>query len=229
MKISVIIPALDEAENIAATVGSCRDVGHEEVAVEVIVVDGGSRDGTQSIASEVADRVLSSVRGRSVQMNAGAIVATGDTLLFLHADTRVPTGFSGAIDLALKNPAVVGGRFDIDLVPSSPLIWLTARLISLRSRMSKIATGDQAVFVRRKVFAEMGGYREMPLMEDLQFTIDLKKRGEIACLWERVTSSSRRWKKDGVIRTILLMWTMRVLYFCGVSPERLKAMYANTR
>jgi len=224
-RISIVIPTLDEAEQLADTIASCR-AGEE---CEVIVADGGSRDATVELAGRLADRVVASARGRAVQMNTGAAAASGAVLLFLHADTRLPRGFDRAVRAALADPRVVGGRFDISLQPSTPLIALTAVLISLRSRLSRIATGDQAIFVRRELFTALGGYPEQPLMEDLAFSLAMKRRGSIACLRQRVVSSSRRWRRDGVVRTILLMWSLRFLYFCGVSPQRLRAWYADTR
>lgn len=223
--ISVIIPALDEEDNIVAAVASARGAAVREV----IVVDGGSRDATRGRAAEVADRVVDAPRGRAVQMNKGAALADGDVLLFLHADTRLPPGFDVAIAEALRDDQVIGGRFDISLQPSSALLWLTSELINLRSRLSGIATGDQALFVRRSVFAELGGFPLLPLMEDIALSRALKRRGRLKCLRQRVVSSSRRWRRDGVIRTILLMWSLRFLYFCGVSPERLRRVYADTR
>ncbi len=225
MRISIIIPALDEEENLAATLGSCGG----NLVSEVIVVDGGSSDGTVAVAESHGARVVGAARGRALQMNAGAAAAGGDVLLFLHADTVLPVNFDAAIADALADRPVVGGRFDIDLQPSSPLIWLTARLISLRSRLSRLATGDQALFVRRAFFEQIGGYEEIPIMEDLALSAAMKRGGKVACLRHCVVSSSRRWRKDGVVRTILLMWTLRLLYFCGVSPRRLAKVYANTR
>ncbi len=225
MPISVVIPTLNEAEHLEATIRSAAGRSVDEI----VVVDGGSEDATTDIAAALGARVVDSERGRAAQLNAGAAVATGEVLLFLHADTTLPPDFDRLIVEALAEPRVVGGRFDIDLQPSSPLIWLTARLISLRSRLSRIATGDQGLFVRRGVFEAMGGFPALPIMEDLTFSIDLKRRGRIACLRARVVSSSRRWRQDGVVRTILLMWTMRFLYFCGVPPARLHAWYRDTR
>lgn len=225
MRISVVIPALNEAANVAVAVASAA----APAVLEVIVVDGGSADDTVAIAQRAGAAVLHCERGRGRQLNAGAAVATGDVLLFLHADTTLPAGFDAAVTAALRDPRVAGGRFDIDLLPSTPLVWLTARLISLRSRLSRIATGDQALFVRRRIFVDMGGFQDLPIMEDLAFSIALKRRGRIACLRDRVASSSRRWRKDGVVRTILLMWSMRFLYFWGVSPARLAKLYADTR
>lgn len=225
MKLSVIIPALNEAPVLGDTLRHARQAG----VLELVVVDGGSEDATRTIAAELADVVIDAERGRASQMNAGAARARGDVLLFLHADTRVPAGYAQAIQHALEDPAVLGGRFDLHLEPSSPLLWLTAELINLRSRLSRMATGDQGIFLRRDVFERLGGYANIPLMEDLDLSRRMKRDGSIACLRQRLTTSSRRWRKDGVIRTILLMWTLRFLYFCGVSPATLKRVYANTR
>ena len=223
--ISIIVPALNEEPNLAATLASC----HAEGVCEVIVVDGGSSDGSIGLAESLGAQVVQAGRGRALQMNAGAAFAVGDVLLFLHADTRLPAAFDRAIADAMADPSVVGGRFDIDLQPSTPLIWLTARLISLRSRLSKLGTGDQAIFVRAAYFRTIGGFEEIPIMEDLALSVAMKRAGKVACLRQRVVSSSRRWKKDGIIRTILLMWSMRLMYFFGVSPKTLAKLYANTR
>jgi len=225
VRISVVIPALNEEPNIAATIASCAG----DSVCEVIVVDGGSEDDTPGVATRSAARVIASGRGRANQLNAGAVQARGEILLFLHADTQLPPGFDGAVVDALADDEVVGGRFDIDLQPSSPLIRLTARLISLRSRLSRIGTGDQALFVRRRTFEDLGGFPDVPIMEDLALSVAMKRCGKIACLRQRVVSSSRRWQVDGVVRTILLMWSMRALYFFGVSPRRLRRFYADTR
>lgn len=225
MDISVIIPTLDEEAQIAGAVASARGPG----VAEIIVVDGGSRDATVRIARQHADRVLSTAPGRAGQMNVGAAAARGDVLLFLHADTRLPPGFAAAVLGALAEPAVVGGRFDVRLVPATPLLRLVAALMNRRSRWSRIATGDQGLFARRAVFEALGGFPVIPLMEDVAFTRALKRCGRIACLREQVETSSRRWLRNGPVRTILLMWWLRLLYACGVPPERLKQRYADTR
>jgi rSAM/selenodomain-associated transferase 2 len=162
-------------------------------------------------------------------MNRGARDATGDVLLFLHADTRLPYSAFADIATALSNRACVGGRFDVELEGDHWLLPLVARLISYRSRLTKIATGDQALFVRREIFARMGGFPEIPLMEDIAFCRMLKRLGSVACLHSRVVTSARRWEADGVWRTIFRMWTLKLLYFAGVSPLRLKQFYADTR
>jgi len=223
--ISVVIPVLNEESALAATVVSARG----PAVREVIVVDGGSSDGTPALAERLADRVLRGPRGRAVQMNAGAAVAAAEVVLFLHADTRLPESFAAAVLAALADPRAVGGRFDVSLQPGSPLLALTGALINLRSRLSRIATGDQAIFVRRRVFDDLGGFPPLPLMEDIAFSRALKRAGRIVCLREKVITSSRRWRRDGVLRTILLMWSLRLLYFCGVSPARLRRVYSDAR
>ena len=225
MTVSVIIPTLNEEAVLAPTLERARQAGVREI----IVVDGGSNDATTAVAARRADLVLSAVRGRTAQMNAGAARARGDILLFLHADTLVPHGFAQAVIGACSDTAVIGGRFDVTLEPSSPLIRLTGELINRRSRLTRISTGDQAIFIRRDVFERLGGYADIPLMEDIDLSRRMKRAGRIACLRQRVTTSARRWQKDGVVRTILVMWSLRALYFCGVSPVRLQRLYANTR
>ena len=224
MRLSIVIPTLNEAEQIAATLGAAAAPG-----VEILVVDGGSADATVDLARAAGATVLTAGRGRARQMNAGAAAADGDALLFLHADTRLPAGFDAAVAAALADPAVVGGRFDVRLEPSTPWLDLVAALINRRSRWSRIGTGDQALFVRRAVFEAMGGFPDLPLMEDLAFSIALKRRGGIACLRQTVATSSRRWLRDGPLRTVLLMWWLRFLFWCGVPAERLKRRYADTR
>lgn len=223
--LTVIVPALEEAGQIVAALDSARGAG----VVERIVVDGGSRDATVALARQAGAIVIESGRGRARQMNAGAARASGTVLLFLHADTRLPVGWDAAVRRALADPVTVGGRFDLRLEPSTPLLALTAALISLRSRLSGIATGDQALFVRRSVFEAMGGFADLPLMEDVAFTRQLKRHGRVAALHERVTTSARRWLQNGPVHTILLMWWLRFLYWRGVSPDELKRRYADTR
>lgn len=225
MKLSVIVPALNEESVLPETLRAARQMG----VGEIIVVDGGSVDGTVAVADELADLVVRAERGRAVQMNAGAARASGEVVLFLHADTLLPPGYVTDVVDACARPGVVGGRFDVDLQPSSPLLWITGELINRRSRMTRVATGDQAMFVRRDVFEALGGFAAIPLMEDLDLSRRLKRAGEIACLRSRVATSARRWQKDGALRTILLMWTLRLLYYGGVSPRRLHRFYRNTR
>ena len=225
ISVSVVIPTLNEAKTITQTLLQVRKAG----ACQLIVVDGGSVDGTPEIARCSADLVLSSSCGRARQMNEGARVATGEVVLFLHADTVLPRGFPDLLTHALADPQVVGGRFDIRLDASGWPFRLVETMMNLRSRLTRISTGDQAIFVRRETFLALGGYPEVELMEDLELSKKLKRVGGIACLRERVTTSARRWRRDGVLRTIVLMWTLRLGHFLGVPPERLKTFYADTR
>jgi len=225
MLISVVIPVLNEASSIAQTLTQLRQAGE----CQVIVVDGGSDDETVPIALLHADVVLTAPRGRARQMNAGTQIAKGEVLLFLHADTVLPHGFPHLLAAAFANPAIIGGRFDVCLDAEGWPFRMIETMMNLRSRVTKIATGDQAIFVRREVFRKMGGYPDIELMEDLEFSRKLKREGELACLRERVTTSARRWQQDGITRTIVKMWVLRLCHFFGVSPTRLRAHYADTR
>lgn len=218
--ISVVVPALNEANGIEEALRAAREPG----VAEIIVVDGGSDDETRSRAATAADRVLSSPRGRAAQMNAGAAVARGDVLLFLHADTRLPEGFAPAVQHAIEDGAV-GGRFDVVLGGSHWFLPVIARLMNARSRLTGVATGDQAIFVRRDVFVRMRGFAALPLMEDVEFTSRLRRVGRFAALPLRVTTSARRWEENGVARTVLLMWALRLAYACGVPADRLARAY----
>lgn len=225
MQISVIVPVLNEEKNIAATLAALAALAPDEI----IVVDGGSVDRTRGIAGEFPVKIISSERGRARQMNCGAQAARGNVLLFLHADTRLPPTAFDDITSALADQRYVGGRFDVELDGSHWLLPLVGRMISYRSRLSKVGTGDQALFVRREVFQRLGGFQEMPLMEDIAFCQALKRLGSVACLRSRVVTSGRRWEVDGVWRTIFRMWVLKLCYFAGVSPARLKQFYADTR
>ena len=225
MRVAVVIPVLNEAASIARTLLRLRQAG----VWQSIVVDGGSDDDTVSLARLHADVVLSSPRGRARQMNAGGHVAEGEVLLFLHADTALPQGFLHLISGALADPQIVGGRFDVRLDAEGWPFRMVETLMNVRSRITKISTGDQAIFVRREVFQKMGGYPELELMEDVEFSRRLKREGRIACLRERVTTSARRWQRDGVARTIVKMWILRLCHFLGVSTSRLRTHYADTR
>lgn len=225
MTVSVVIPTLNEEAYLEETLRYARQAG----AHEIIVVDGGSADGTRAVARPLAELVVSAPRGRAVQMNAGAARASGDILLFLHADTLLPADGVDAVRRACRSATVAGGRFDVELAPSTPLLRLTACLINWRSRISRIATGDQAIFVRRAVFERLGGYAEIPLMEDIDLSRRLKRSGEVACLRQRVITSARRWQTQGVVKTIALMWSLRALYWLGISPTRLRRLYDEVR
>ncbi len=221
--LSIIVPALREAANLARLLPALRAAAP---GAEIIVADAGSDEGTREVAMRVAGvTVLTCERGRARQMNAGARAARGDTLLFLHADTVLPDGFEASITRALTEPGVVAGRFDVRLDNPRWPFRMIGSLMNLRSRWSGISTGDQALFVRRDVFEALGGFPDIPLMEDIELTRRLKRRGRQAALRERVTTSARKWEREGVARTIGLMWTLRLLYACGVSPARLHRWY----
>jgi len=218
-----VIPALDEATNLARLL---PDLEKRFPAAEVILVDGGSTDATAATAVRFPRvRMLASPRGRARQMNAGAHAARGDVLLFLHADTRLPDGALAAVEAAVSDPGVVAGRFDIRFDNSRPMFRMIAWFMNQRSRWSGISTGDQAIFVCREIFEAMGGYPEIPLMEDVELCRRLKPRGQLAPLRLAVTTSARKWERDGAVRTILLMWALRFLYMVGVPPNRLHRWY----
>jgi rSAM/selenodomain-associated transferase 2 len=219
MRLSIIIPTLNEAAVIGATLAGLaplRAHGHE-----VLVADGGSEDGTRDIAAPLADRVVAAPRGRARQMNAGAAAATGDALLFLHADTRLPAGADLPVVRSLEKNA--WGRFDVAIEGRSALLPVIAYFMNLRSRLTGIATGDQAIFVRRAAFA---GFPEIALMEDIAFSTAMKRRGMPAALHEKVTTSGRRWERQGVLRTMVLMWRLRLAFFLGAEPDELARRYA---
>lgn len=217
------MPTLDEAANLERLLPDLRDHCRE---AEVIVVDGGSADGTRDVAARFSQVALvTSPRGRARQMNAGARHARGDTLLFLHADTRLPGGAPAAIAGALEDARVVGGRFDVGFDNPRAVFRMIAFFMNVRSRWSGISTGDQAIFVRRDVFEAMGGYPDIVLMEDIEFCRRLKRRGKLAALRTRVTTSARKWEREGAFRTMALMWGLRFLYLVGVSPDRLHGWY----
>ncbi|MDO9092522.1 MAG: TIGR04283 family arsenosugar biosynthesis glycosyltransferase [Rubrivivax sp.] len=221
-RLSIVMPVLDEAEGIVTTLQALaplRAAGHE-----VIVVDGGSSDGTAELAMPLADRVVTSPRGRARQMNAGALQAQGDVLLFLHADTVLPAGADRCVLQALA-AGRRWGRFDVRISGSSAWFGVIASFMNLRSRLSGIATGDQALFVERSLFHELEGYADQPLMEDIELSRRLRAVGRPACLRERVLTSGRRWESRGVWRTVLLMWQLRWRYWRGVSPEALARAY----
>lgn len=220
--LSVVLPALNEAPGIVAALealASLRDGG-----VEVIVVDGGSTDRSVELATPLADRVIDAPRGRASQMNAGAAVARGGVLLFLHADTRLPEGAE-----RLVAHAVAGdrrwGRFDVQIEGRSAWLPLVAAMMNRRSRLTGIATGDQAMFVAREAFAAVGGFPDIPLMEDIELSRRLLRTGRPACLKARVTTSGRRWETQGVWRTILRMWWLRLRFALGADPRRLAVEY----
>jgi rSAM/selenodomain-associated transferase 2 len=222
-RLSVIMPVLDEGERIGATLDALANL--RSLGTEVIVVDGGSRDATIQRARLRADRVISAPRGRALQMNAGAAKAAGDVLLFLHADTRLPADADHVVLNGLERSGRAWGRFDVSIAGRSPLLAVVAWLMNLRSRLTGIATGDQAIFVRRDAFQAAGGFPEIPLMEDIVLCRTLKRASRPLCLAERVVTSGRRWEKHGVLSTMVLMWRLRLAYFFGADPKELARQY----
>jgi rSAM/selenodomain-associated transferase 2 len=222
MSLSIVMPVLNEAaqiEEALAALAPCRARG-----AEIIVVDGGSSDGTPELAHDLADRVLDSPRGRAAQMNAGAAAATGDTLLFLHADTRLPDGADRLIRDGLARSNRSWGRFDVRFDGGGAL-RLVAAMMNMRSRLTGVCTGDQALFVTRATFDAAGGFPQIALMEDVALTARLKRLGQPLALRARVTTSGRRWRTRGLVRTILLMWRLRLAYFFGADPKSLAHQY----
>ena len=220
--ISIIIPARNEAASLSAylqALQGLRAQGHE-----LILVDGQSSDDTLTQASAWVDSTLSSPPGRAMQMNLGAQHAKGDVLLFLHADTRLPDQAGQLIEAALQHHH--WGRFDVRLSGQAWLLRVVERMMNWRSCLSGMATGDQGIFVRRATFETLGGYPELPLMEDLALSKTLRRaHGWPACIHRPLITSSRRWEQHGILRTILLMWTLRLAWFVGVPAERLAALY----
>jgi len=235
MTISVIIPTLNEERTIAATLARTASLGFDEL----IVVDGGSTDETPALLESYRLKTQSSAlspvhwvtapAGRARQMNEGAKASRGEVLLFLHADTQLPRDATTVINRALADHRMVGGRFDVRFDRQSMWGTIISRMMNWRSRLSGLATGDQALFVRRPLFEQMGGFADMPLMEDIEFSRRLKRKGATAALTATVTTSFRRWEQQGPLRTILLMWTLRFLYWIGVSPHTLSRWYGLVR
>ena len=224
-KLSIIMPVHDEGERIAAALDALADL--RSLGTEVIVVDGGSRDATIQRARLRADRVISAPRGRALQMNAGAEKAAGDVLLFLHADTRLPADADHVVLNGLARSGRAWGRFSVKIEGRHPLLLVVGLLMNIRSRLSGIATGDQAIFVKREAFRAAGGFPPIPLMEDMALCKRLKRVSRPLCLRQRVVTSGRRWEQNGVLPTILLMWRLRLAYFFGSDPTELARQYCH--
>ena len=219
---SIVLPVLNEAQNIESTLASLAPL--QRRGVEVVVVDGGSHDDTVVRASALADWVLESPRGRARQMNAGAAVARGQVLLFLHADTLLPPNADVLVQQALASGGL-WGCFDVRILGRHPMLRVVAVLMNWRSRLTGIATGDQALFMRREAFERLGGFPDQPLMEDIEISRRLKALASPLHLAQRVATSGRRWESRGVWRTIILMWWLRWRYWRGESPQRLAQAY----
>jgi rSAM/selenodomain-associated transferase 2/rSAM/selenodomain-associated transferase 1 len=227
VRVSIIIPALDEARGIAATLAPLqpsRAQGHE-----VIVVDGGSTDATLALAAPLADCAFVAQRGRAAQMNAGAAKASGDALLFLHADSQLQAAAIDTLAREMRRTGRRWGRFDVTIAGRSRLLRLVAAMMNVRSRLTGIATGDQGLFVERALFDAIGGFPNQPLMEDVELARRLKRVGPPLCLSERILTSGRRWESRGTLQTIVAMWRWRFRYWRNADPARLAAEYPTTR
>lgn len=221
-RISIIIPALNEACVIGITLGELQSM--RQRGAEVILVDGNSSDETVAVASRLVDKVLSVPPGRASQLRAGLAEARHPVIWFLHADTRVPQDADIAIDTAL-HAGSEWGRFDVRLSGNRSVFRLVERLMNARSCLTGICTGDQGIFVLRETLDRAGGLPDLPLMEDVELSKRLRRLAPPCCLRQTLVTSSRRWESSGVLRTILLMWTLRAAYALGVSPQRLARLY----
>ncbi|WP_372844620.1 TIGR04283 family arsenosugar biosynthesis glycosyltransferase [Psychrobacter sp.] len=243
IKLSIVVPLLNEADNLPQLMGHLARLN--PAPSQIVLVDGGSTDNSVAIAKELIEglidsspsvtneqvinrqvidwRLIESAAGRATQMNAGAKLATGDVLLFLHADTQLPNHAIADITLAVRQAA--WGRFDVRLDSPAWMLKVVSQMISWRSRLSGIATGDQAIFIKKPLFDQLGGYPKQPLMEDIELCKHLKAIGKPACLQSKVITSARRWQQYGTWRTIGLMWHLRFDYWRGVSADNLKQRY----
>jgi rSAM/selenodomain-associated transferase 2 len=220
-RLTIVLPVLNEA---AIIVGALRALAPLRIrGAEIIVADGGSTDGTPHLAEPFSDRVITAPQGRGAPLNAGAAVGTGDALLFLHADTLVPGDADRLIAAALTRRA--WGRFDLRIAGQHPFLAVIARMINWRSRLTGIATGDQAIFVTREAFIAVGGFPDLPLMEDIAISRRLKRLCRPFCIATPAVTSGRRWERNGIVRTILLMWRLRLAYYLGVEPALLAQRY----
>jgi rSAM/selenodomain-associated transferase 2 len=225
MSLSIIVPALNEEAGIATTLRALSALRAR--GAEIIVADGASHDRTAELARPLCDRLIVATRGRATQMNAGASAARHEVLLFLHADTRLPENADRLVMEGLKRSGRAWGRFDVRIEGRHPLFPVIAAMMNLRSRLTGIATGDQAIFVATAAFAAIGGYPDIPLMEDIVLSRRLKRLGRPLCVSAPALTSGRRWEKYGVMRTILTMWGLRLAFFFGAPPAKLAARYGD--
>ena len=225
--LAIVIPVFNEEKTLADALKSIQNL-ELEAADELVFVDGGSTDKTKQLILDAGFQCLASAQGRAKQMNKGAASTNSDIILFLHIDTAISSSNISNIKKTY-NQGYVSGRFNIRLSESNISYRIISFFINLRSSLSKISTGDQAMFVARDVFEDIGGFPELPLMEDIALSKKLKSIGRVACLKDTLITSSRRWQKHGIAKTVVLMWKLRFLYWLGVSPERLAKMYRDAR
>ncbi|MGQ0578223.1 MAG: TIGR04283 family arsenosugar biosynthesis glycosyltransferase [Betaproteobacteria bacterium] len=224
---SVVVPTLDEAPDIVSFLQPLQRLRLR--GVELILADGGSQDCTVARASPLVDRALTSPRGRALQMNAGAALAGGDVLLFLHADARLPEDAERLILDGLRESGCRWGHFAVRLTGAAPMLRVVEWMMNRRSRLTGVATGDQGLFIERRLFDEVGGFPAIALMEDVALSAGLKRHGQPLCLGQCLIASSRRWEKHGIWRTIALMFRLRLAFFLGAEPERLAEIYYGRR
>lgn len=226
LSVAVVIPVLNEGKVLMQSVAQFKSLAEED---DLIFCDGGSEDETCDFLQQHGLNYCQSSRGRALQMNAGAASSKSDVLLFIHADTMISTSDIAMVKKAMLDISVVGGRFDVRLSGKAFAFRIIEFMINLRSRMTGVSTGDQCQFVRRSVFEKMGGFPEQALMEDIEFSKQLKRYGKVASLKNKVSTSSRRWEKHGIVKTVMLMWKLRFLYWLGIPAEKLAGIYYNVR
>jgi rSAM/selenodomain-associated transferase 2 len=224
MKLSIIIPTFNEERSLKGPLASLASLPHE-----IIVVDGGSEDGTVELACKYASVVLESRRGRGIQQHAGACKAQGEVLLFLHADTQPPKGFEVMIERTLSDPKTVFGAFHLGHHPSTAFLNLVALMANLRSLLLKIPYGDQGLFMRRSDYFRVGGFQALPIMEDVDLVKRLNKIGKFKLVKARVGTSARRYHRNGIVYTTVRNWSLIIRYLLGQSPERLHRFYSDAR
>ena len=226
LNVALVIPVLNEVKSLMQSIERFKALNDEHI---VVFCDGGSEDETCALLQKNALSCCHSLQGRALQMNTGAATCEADILLFIHADTELSLSDVELIKKTMQDESMAGGRFDIRLSGDKFAFRIIEFMINIRSRMTGISTGDQCQFVRRSVFEEMGGFPEQALMEDVEFSKRLKQYGKIACLRNKVVTSSRRWEKHGIMKTIMLMWKLRFLYLLGTPPKKLAEIYRNVR
>ncbi|MEA5619648.1 TIGR04283 family arsenosugar biosynthesis glycosyltransferase [Cronbergia sp. UHCC 0137] len=220
-RISIIIPTLNEAENIKSAIASTQP----STNIEIIVVDGGSTDGTVEIVQALGVKLILSPPGRAVQMNTGALAASGEILLFLHADTRLPGGFDVLIRTELAQPQVVAGAFTLRIDAPNWGLRLVEWGVKWRSLFWQMPYGDQAIFLTRSIFQQIGNFPQMPIMEDFELITRLKKLGNITLVKAVINTSPRRWLKKGIVKTTLINQIVIIAYLFGISPKRIHQWY----